>query len=239
TVNLESSPLEEMSSNERIKVESQGLFFASDGTSRHAFAAEIDELERGERPTIGAVAKELSKFYGIYKQQERGERGRKTGDYIFMARIKNPAGGELTAAQWAALDDAAELYGDGTLRVTSRQSIQYHRVYGPKLAPLIRHLSRHYRRDATLSACGDVNRNVVTSPADGLFGADVRGRELAYAIADELAPRGSAYFQVWSTDDQGRTVAPLNHGEPIYGPHYLPRKFKIGIAHPDDNSIDV
>lgn len=239
TVNLESSPLEEMSSNERIKVESQGLFFASDGTSRHAFAAEIDELERGERPTIGAVAKELSKFYGIYKQQERGERGRKTGDYIFMARIKNPAGGELTAAQWAALDDAAELYGDGTLRVTSRQSIQYHRVYGPKLAPLIRHLSRHYRRDATLSACGDVNRNVVTSPADGLFGADVRGRELAYAIADELAPRSSAYFQVWSTDDQGRTVAPLNHDEPIYGPHYLPRKFKIGIAHPDDNSIDV
>src|SRR5690606_972555 len=105
-VTLESSPLEEMSKNERIKVESRGLFFASDGTSRHAFAAEIDELERGERETVGAEARELSKFYGIYKQQERGERGRKTGDHIFMARIKNPAGGELTTAQWVALDDA-------------------------------------------------------------------------------------------------------------------------------------
>ncbi|HSJ98469.1 MAG TPA: NADPH-dependent assimilatory sulfite reductase hemoprotein subunit [Myxococcota bacterium] len=238
-VTLENAPLEAMSKNERIKVESQGLFFASDGKSRHAFAEEVDQLTRGERETIGAEAKELSKFYGIYKQQERGERGRKTGDYIFMARIKCPAGGELSAAQWAAIDDAADLFADGTIRLTSRQSIQYHHVYGPKLAPLIRHLSRRYRTDATLSACGDVNRNVMTSPADGLFGPDVRARELAYELASELAPRSSAYFQVWSTDDQGRTVAPLNTDEPIYGPHYLPRKFKIGITHPDDNSIDV
>jgi sulfite reductase (ferredoxin) len=238
-VTLENAPLEAMSKNERIKVESQGLFFASDGKSKHAFAEEVDQLTRGERETIGAEAKELSKFYGIYKQQERGERGRKTGDYIFMARIKCPAGGELSAAQWAAIDDAADLFADGTIRLTSRQSIQYHHVYGPRLAPLIRHLSRRYRADATLSACGDVNRNVMTSPADGLFGPDVRGRELAYELASELAPRSSAYFQVWSTDDQGRTVAPLHTDEPIYGAHYLPRKFKIGIAHATDNSIDV
>jgi len=239
SVTLENATLEEMSKNERIKVESQGLFFASDGKSKHPFAEEVDQLSRGERETIGAEAKELSKFYGIYKQQERGERGRKTGDYIFMARIKCPAGGELSAAQWAAIDDAAELFADGTIRLTSRQSIQYHHVYGTKLAPLIRHLSRHYREDATLSACGDVNRNVMTSPADGLFGADVRARELAYEIAQELAPRSSAYFQVWSTDDAGRTVAPINSDEPIYGAQYLPRKFKVGIAHPEDNSIDV
>jgi sulfite reductase (ferredoxin) len=238
-VTLEDSPLEAMSKNERIKVESQGLFFASDGKTKHAFAEEIDQLTRGERETIGAEGKELSKFYGIYKQQERGERGRKTGDHIFMARIKNPAGGELSARQWAAIDAAADRFADGTIRLTSRQSIQYHRVHGPNLAPLIRHLSRHYRTDATLSACGDVNRNVMTSPADGLFGPDVRGRELAYEIAQELAPRSTAYFQVWSTDDEGRTVAPLHSDEPIYGPHYLPRKFKVGIAHPEDNSIDV
>lgn len=238
-VTLENSPLEEMSKNERIKVESQGLFFASDGKQKHAFAEEIDQLERGERETIGAEAKELSKFHGIYKQQIRGERGRKTGDYVFMARIKCPAGGALSAAQWAAIDDAAEQFADGTIRLTSRQSIQYHHVYGPKLAPLIRHLSRRYRTDATLSACGDVNRNVMTSPADGLLGPDVRGRELAHAIAEELAPKSSAYFQVWSTDAEGRTVAPIATDEPIYGAQYLPRKFKIGIAHPADNSIDV
>jgi sulfite reductase (ferredoxin) len=239
-VTLESSSLEEMSKNERIKVESQGLFFASDGRSRHPFAEEIDQLARGERETIGAEAKELSKFYGIYKQQERGERGRKSGDYIFMVRIKCPAGGELSPAQWGALDDAAERFADGTLRLTSRQSIQYHHVYGPNLAPLVRHLSRSYRGDPTLSACGDVNRNVMTSPADGLLGpGDPRGRELALAIAEELAPRSSAYFQVWSSDDEGRTIAPISSDEPIYGPHYLPRKFKIGIAHPDDNSIDL
>jgi sulfite reductase (ferredoxin) len=238
-VTLENDPLEAMSKNERIKVESRGLFYASDGTATHAFAEEVDQLERAERETIGNEAKELSKFYGIYKQQERGERGRKSGDHIFMARIKNPAGGELSPAQWAAIDDAADLFADGTIRLTSRQSIQYHHVYGPKLAPLIRHLSRHYRKDATLSACGDVNRNVMTSPADGLLGPDVRARELAYEIAQELAPRSTAYFQVWSTDDEGRTLAPISHDEPIYGPHYLPRKFKVGIAHAADNSIDV
>ncbi len=239
-INLENARLEEMSKNERIKVESQGLFFVHDGASKHTFAEEIDQLTRGERETLGSVSKELSKFFGIYKQQERGERGRKTGDQIFMTRIKCPAGGELTAKQWAAIDEACDLFGDGTLRLTSRQSIQYHHVYGPKLAPLVRHLSRHYRRDATLSACGDVNRNVMTSPADGLLGpGDARGRELAYEIAQELAPRSSAYFQVWSTDDEGRTIAPIHVDEPIYGPQYLPRKFKVGIAHVADNSIDV
>jgi len=239
-INLESARLEEMSKNERIKVESQGLFFVDDGASKHTFAEEIDQLTRGERETLGSVSKELSKFFGIYKQQERGERGRKTGDQIFMTRIKCPAGGELTAKQWAAIDEACDRFGDGTLRLTSRQSIQYHHVYGPKLAPLVRHLSRHYRRDATLSACGDVNRNVMTSPADGLLGpGDARGRELAYEIAQELAPRSSAYFQVWSTDDEGRTIAPIHVDEPIYGPQYLPRKFKVGITHVADNSIDV
>ena len=70
-------------------------------------------------------------------------------------------------------------------------------------------------------------------------GAPTGGHELAHAIADELAPRTSAYFQVFLSDDEGRNVAPMNSDEPLYGPHYLPRKFKIGIAHPDDNSIDV
>jgi len=239
-VTLADSELSEMSKNERIKAASQGLFFVGDGGGPHTFAEEIQALTRGERPTIGNEAKELSKFFGIYRQQERGERGRKSGDQIFMVRIKCPAGGELTARQWAALDDAADQFGDGTLRITSRQGVQFHHVYGPRLAPLVRSLNRGYREEATLGACGDVNRNVMTSPADGLVGpGDARARELAQAIASELAPRTSSYFQVFLSDAEGRALTPLQSDEPLYGAQYLPRKFKVGLAHADDNSIDL
>ncbi len=238
---LLTSELSELSKNERIKAASQGLFFVSGGAGgAHPFAAELDALSRGEEPTLSNEAKELSKFFGIYKQQVRGERGRKTDEYIFMVRLKCPAGGELAPEQWLALDEACERFADGTLRVTSRQGVQFHWVHGPELAPLVRHLNRRYRRDATLGACGDVNRNVMTSPIDGLDPAhEPRARELAFAIAEELAPKSSAYFQVFLSDDEGRSVAPMNSDEPLYGAQYLPRKFKIGIAHPSDNSVDV
>lgn len=239
-VTLKSSDLSRMSKNERIKVESKGLFYVSDGKDVHPFLDEIKLLTAGTEPTISGTAKELSKFHGIYKQQGRGERGSKTDEYFFMARIKNPAGGALSAKQWTALDAAAEQFADGTIRITSRQAIQYHHVYGPQLAPLIRFLGRNYRQDGTLSACGDVNRNVMTSPIDALDPRhDCRGEELANAIAQELAPRTPAYFEIWLSDDDGRKFASLSVDEPIYGSHYLPRKFKVGIAHPEDNSIDV
>jgi sulfite reductase (ferredoxin) len=230
-----------MSKNERLKTASQGLFFVAGPKGEvHAFGSEIDALTRGESETLSNEAKELSKFFGIYKQQARGERGKKTDDYFFMVRIKAPAGGAFDAAQWAALDDAADLFADGTLRITSRQGIQYHHVYGPKLAPLVRHLNRHYRGSATLGACGDVNRNVMCSPIEELDPLHrTGGAELAREIAEELAPRTTAYFQVFLSDQEGRNVAPVNSDEPLYGAHYLPRKFKIGIAHPTDNSVDV
>ncbi|MDJ0864837.1 MAG: hypothetical protein QNK03_01935 [Myxococcota bacterium] len=231
----------QMSKNERLKAASQGLFFVGTKPGEvHTFAEEIDALTRGDEPTIGGEAKELSKFFGIYKQQVRGERGRKTSEFIFMVRIRVPSGGELTPAQWAAVDDAADQFADGTLRITSRQGVQFHYVTGPKLAPLVRHLNRHYRDGATLGACGDVSRNVMASPVDGLeAGDDARGRELGYQIADALAPRSSAYFQVFLSDDQARTVKPINVDEPLYGPTYLPRKFKVGLASPGDNSVDL
>jgi sulfite reductase (ferredoxin) len=238
-VTLLAGDLARMSANERIKVESKGLFYVAERAGARSFRAEIDALGRVE-PTISGTAKELSKFFGIYKQQGRGERGKKTDDYFFMVRIKLPAGGRLSAAQWAALDEAADRFGDGTLRITSRQGIQYHHVYGPALAPLIRHLNRHYRDQATLGACGDVNRNVMTSPIDDLDPRHApRAGELAEALAAELAPRSTGYFQAFLCDDEGKLGAPINATEPIYGEQYLPRKFKIGIAHPDDNSIDV
>jgi sulfite reductase (ferredoxin) len=113
-------------------------------------------------------------------------------------------------------------------------------VYGRSLAPLVRHLNREYRDRATLGACGDVNRNVMCSPIEGLDPAcETGGRELAEAIAEELAPRTSAYFQVFLSDDEGRNLRPMNSDEPLYGETYLPRKFKIGIAHAGDGSVDV
>jgi len=238
-VTLAASQLEEMSANERIKRESKGLYFVADGKGK-SFRDEVEELERGEVQTLSGTAKELSKFFGIYKQQVRGARGKKTHEYIFMVRIKNPGGGRLATAQWLALDDAADLFSNGTLRITSRQGVQYHWVPGPKLAPLIRHLNRGYRSSATLGACGDVNRNVMCSPIDGLDPEHAPGGlELAHVIAEELAPRTSAYFEVFLSDGDGRSLAPVNPSEPLYGEQYLPRKFKIGIAHPTDNSVDV
>ena len=239
-VTLASSKLEEMSANERIKRESKGLFLVADTKGSHGFRDELDALEQGTAPTLSSTAKELSKFFGIYKQQVRGERGKKTHEYIFMVRIKCPGGGRLDAEQWVALDEAAERFADGTLRITSRQGIQYHRVGGRALAPLVRHLNRGYRKQATLGACGDVNRNVMCSPIDALDPShDPRALELAHAIAEELAPRTSSYFEVFLADGEGRSLTPMNPSEPIYGEQYLPRKFKIAIAHPSDNSVDM
>jgi len=231
--------LDEMSANERIKVASEGLFYVSAKGEVHTFLDELEALERGDAETLSGEGKELSKFFGIYKQQGRGERGRKLKDFFFMVRIKAP-GGRFTPQQWLALDDAADRFADGTLRITSRQGIQYHHVYGPKLGPLVRHLNRSYRDHGTLSACGDVNRNVMASPIDGLDPVhEVGARALSEALAQELAPRTSAYFQIFLSDDAGRNLRPLTPDEPLYGPHYLPRKFKVGIAHPGDNAVDV
>ncbi len=239
-ITLGNAGLDAMSKNERIKHASRGFLLVDDGHGEaKPFREEIEALSRGAAPTIGNVGKELSKFLGVYKQQARGERGRKTDRFMFMVRIKCPAGGELDARQWAALDDAADAHADGTLRITSRQAVQFHWVEGTQLAPLIRGLSRRYRRDATLGACGDINRNVMTSPLDGLDSWDPRARELAQAIADELAPRSAAYFQIFGIDGKGSPGRSLQAEEPLYGSQYLPRKFKVGLAHPHDNSIDL
>ena len=121
TVTL-SADLREMSRNERIKVESRGLFLVSpDGTT---FQQEIRDLSSDTSSTLSGTGKELSKFFGIYRQQARGERGKKLKEYFFMVRIKNPGGGLLSPNQWKALDDAASEFADGTLRITSRQAIQ-------------------------------------------------------------------------------------------------------------------
>jgi len=239
-ITLQTGSLADMSKNERIKVESKGLFYVLDPKEPHSFRDELDEMASGARETLSGSAKELSKFFGIYKQQARGERGKKTNDYFCMIRIKNPAGGRLTPQQWIALDDASDAFADGTLRITSRQAIQYHRVYGDKLGAMIRHLNRDYLDHGTLGACGDVNRNLMGSPIDTLDPETSCGAlELSNEIAAELSPRTTSYFEIFLTDEEGATAGRVTPEEPLYGEQYLPRKFKVGLAHPRDNSIDL
>ena len=91
----------------------------------------------------------------------------------------------------------------------------------------------------TLGACGDINRNTVASRLTISTPSCASTYELAHAVAREMAPRSSAYYQVFLSDESGQQIAPLNSEEPIYGTQYLPRKFKVGFAHPHDNSVDL
>jgi sulfite reductase (ferredoxin) len=244
-VTLENASAAEMSTVERLKHASEGLFYVqSTHASRHTMRSEIDALSVREAETISEHAKEIAKHFGIYKQRERNESGKKDGDFIFMVRVKNPAGGELTPAQWLALDAAAERYADGSIRLTARQGVQFHYVRAHNLHPLIRQINSTYSDNGyqltTLGACGDVNRNTVASPVDDLDAElPLDSRELAHAVAREMAPRSSAYYQVFLADRSGEQLAPLNSEEPVYGAQYLPRKFKVGFAHPHDNSVDL
>jgi sulfite reductase (ferredoxin) len=244
TISLKTAELAAMSKNERLKTGSQGLFWVA-GRDPHSFGDELDAMTRGEKDTIGGDAKELSKFFGIYKQQERIE-GRKAGSQIFMVRLRVPSGGEFSPAQWAAVDETADRYADGTIRITTRQGIQFHRIPGRELGALIRWLAQEYEHRgyemSTLGACGDVNRNTMCSPVDDLY-ADLPlgSRELCFEIAHELAPvaGGSAYYQIFIEDEAEKRMKPVMRDEPVYGEHYLPRKFKVGLAHPHDNSVDL
>jgi len=240
-VTLANGDLSAMSKVEKLKARSAGLFFVS-GREKHSFVSELEAMAQGRAETISNEAREISKHFGIYKQQERVA-GRKSGDYIFMVRLKLPGGGDISPAQWARLDAASDDYGNGTLRLTTRQSIQIHYVRGAQLGSLIRELGRETADSAplsTLGACGDVNRNTICSPIDDLDPEmPLRSRKLAFEIARELAPRSSAYDQIFLSTDGGGNLVPITSEEPLYGDQYLPRKFKVGFAHPRDNSIDV
>src|SRR6266849_658138 len=193
--------------------------------------------------------KQLLKFHGTYQQDNRDARQsrRKDGEgkeYIFMVRCKIP-GGRLTAKQYLAVDDLAGAYGNGTLRFTSRQGIQLHGVFKSHLKETIAGINQCLL--TTLGACGDVERNVMCCPAphhhDG-----VRDwlQETAAALADHLAPKTRAYHEIWLNGEplkfqesgvrrQGSEQGLTPDTEPLYGKVYLPRKFKTGLALPEDN----
>jgi sulfite reductase (ferredoxin) len=214
----------------------------------------VEVLKEGSDFLRGAIREELAshtdhvskdsynllKFHGTYQQEDRDARRLrdKTGvhkHYMFMVRCKIP-GGKLTADQYCALDDLADQYANGTIRLTTRQGIQFHGVVKKDLYATIAGINQTLL--TTFGACGDVERNVMCCPAPIHDGLHEELQAAADAIASHLAPRTRAYFDLWLNGEPIRQPAPKDD-EPIYGKTYLPRKFKTGLALRDDNCIDI
>jgi sulfite reductase (ferredoxin) len=197
-----------------------------------------DDLARGGT-SFESDNQVLLKFHGIYQQDNRDVRSERTRakqelDYIYMVRTSIP-GGVLTAEQYLVLDGLADAVADGTLRVTTRQGIQWHFVSKGGLHPLLSQLNAALV--TTLGACGDVVRNITCCPAPLDDREDAEVQRYARQLAQHFRPRTSAYYQVWVNGERAVSASPEE--EPIYGTTYLPRKFKIGLAWPGDNCIDV
>ncbi len=181
--------------------------------------------------------KSLIKFHGFYQQDNRDVRKERKGAgklFIFMVRCKIP-GGKVTASQYLALDRLADEHANGTLRITSRQGIQFHGVIKTGLKEIIAGINETLL--TTLGACGDVNRNVMASPAPFADPIYKSLQNTADTLAAHFAPRTGAYHEIWLNGE--KVAQDAETVEPIYGKLYLPRKFKIGLGLTYDNSVDV
>ncbi|AEP02293.1 assimilatory sulfite reductase (NADPH) hemoprotein subunit [Heyndrickxia coagulans] len=195
-------------------------------------------------PLTGAISEDdnkLLKFHGSYQQDDRdirNDRRKKKLEpaYQFMVRVRIP-GGVATPEQWLVMDELAQKYGNGTLRMTTRQTFQMHGILKWNLKQAIREMNDALM--TTLAACGDVNRNVMCNPNP--YQSDVHAEvyEWAKKTSDHLLPRTSAYHEIWLEDEKIIDTKEQEEAEPLYGPTYLPRKFKIGFAVPPSNDVDI
>jgi sulfite reductase (NADPH) hemoprotein beta-component len=177
------------------------------------------------------------KFHGIYQQDDRDLR--KTGKkWLVMIRGRIP-GGVMTPAQWITFDDLATQYGNNTLRITTRQSLQFHGVVKAGLGPLIKRINDSLL--STLAACGDVNRNITVSPTPATTKARAEVFADSLLVVEALAPKTPAYHSIWVDNVQLNLDDPANTGftDPLYGQTYLPRKFKTSFVIPPSNDMDV
>jgi len=197
-------------------------------------------------PGFGKGSIHLLKNHGTYQQDDRETRkavdGKKSERQIsFMIRTCVP-GGKLSAAQLLAAIDMGDELGNGTIRLTTRQSIQHHGVVKGDLRSFMQRV--HANQLTTLAACGDVERNIMCCPAP-IHGSTIRDKMQAKLdeLARHLAPRTRAYYEIWLTNpetgEQEKVAGGPEVVEPIYGPTYLPRKFKTAFALPEDNCTDV
>ena len=219
----------ELSRNEYIKEASDYLH----GTLADGLREEI----------TGAIVEDdaqLVKFHGMYLQDDRdlrAERTRKKMEkaFAFMIRVRIP-GGVLTPAQWLALDQVARDYGNGSMRLTTRQTVQLHGVIKANLKPTLKTIDAVLL--SSIAACGDVNRNVMCNPNPYQSHAHAAAIELARKISKHLEPRTSAYREIW-LDGERIAGGEEEVVEPIYGKTYMPRKFKTVVALPPSNEVDV
>ena len=186
---------------------------------------------------------QLLKFHGTYQQDDRDARltAKKTGlgkAYSMMVRLRIP-GGRIRPDQMLSMLDLCERLGNATMKITTRQTLQLHGILKDDLRETISYINEIAL--STLAACGDVNRNIMCCPAKrtGSIHADME--KLTDELTEALAPQTPAYHELWLTDPETgeKTLEGGGAVEPLYGPTYLPRKFKMGIALPEDNCIDI
>ncbi|MCY8177079.1 assimilatory sulfite reductase (NADPH) hemoprotein subunit [Bacillus inaquosorum] len=214
---------------ERIKEESDYLR----GTLKEVM---LDRISAG----IPDDDNRLMKHHGSYLQDDRDLRNERQKQklepaYQFMLRVRMP-GGVSTPEQWLVMDDLSQKYGNGTLKLTTRETFQMHGILKWNMKKTIQAI--HSALLDTIAACGDVNRNVMcaSNPYQSEIHSEVY--EWSKKLSDDLLPRTRAYHEIW-LDEERVAGTPEEEVEPMYGPLYLPRKFKIGIAVPLSNDIDV
>jgi len=219
-----------LSKNESIKESSEGL------------AGTIAEVYSGEASHFDDPDMQLLKFHGTYQQDDRdlrAERRKAKLDkaWSFMVRAKIP-GGLLTAEQFLSMIEIGRGLANDSVRITSRQGIQFHGVGKENLKGVMRAI--HEARLTTLGACGDLNRNTMCCPVADLDWRRGLGMgELCNQIADHFTPRATAYWEIWCDGEKWGEKLTRQTEEPIYGKAYLPRKFKMAVCLPEDNCVDV
>jgi sulfite reductase (NADPH) hemoprotein beta-component len=193
-------------------------------------------------PLTGALAEDdtqLCKYHGIYQQDDRDlrdERRRQKLEprYQFMARIRMP-GGICTPTQWLEVDRIANTWCNNSIRLTTRQTVQLHGIVKRNLKKTIAEINAALLD--TIAACGDVNRNVMCNPNPQQSRLHAEVYEYARRISEHLTPRTTAYHEIWL--DEELLSSSRQDEEPIYGKRYLPRKFKIAVAIPPSNDVDI
>ncbi|KAK3670197.1 Sulfite reductase [NADPH] subunit beta [Recurvomyces mirabilis] len=202
-------------------------------------------LQDASTGAISAGDQQLTKFHGTYMQDDRDLRDERKAQglepaYSFMIRCRLP-GGVATPLQWQQMDAISTELGNETMKLTTRQTFQFHGVVKGKLKPAMQGINKALM--TTIAACGDVNRNVMCSSLPELSELHRETHASAKKISDHLLPSTTAYHEIWLKDDNDKNVQVAGNAvqdfEPMYGPTYLPRKFKITIAIPPHNDTDV
>lgn len=211
---------------EKIKLESRRL--------RGTLAEGLVDASTG---SLSFEDQRTIKFHGSYQQDDRDLRDERRRQKLepahqFMVRIRAP-GGVFSTSQWLALDRIATAHGSHSLRVTTRQTFQLHGIIKRELKAAMQAI--HASGLDTISACGDVNRNVLGASNPLLSGLHAQVHDWAQRLSAHFKPKSQAYYEVWLDQPPAETI----EDEPLYGDAYLPRKFKIAVAVPPLNDVDV